>query len=170
MDNESNRHRPAGRQPRPGGYSKGNSPHPADQGGKPFVDIIDSFRQDSHGTGGTGEADGVLKVHTVRKEPAKRQAPKTLWGLLIFQGPVEEGDYLGSGAGTHGSEGGGAGTGGDTVLHGPQDGIVVVESSGNEFSPPRISSWPGLPLRRAGSADGRHPWQRSPLAGCVPLR
>ena len=34
---ESNRHRPAGRQPRPGGYSEGNSPHTANQGGQPLL-------------------------------------------------------------------------------------------------------------------------------------
>ena len=58
MDNESNRHRPAGGQPRPGGYSKGNSAYPADQRGQPAVDIIDSERRLPGGHGGTGEAVG----------------------------------------------------------------------------------------------------------------
>ena len=41
------------------------------------------------------------------------------------KGPVEEGDHLGAHTFAAGIEGGGGGTGGDTVCHGPDDGIIV---------------------------------------------
>ena len=54
-------HRALRGQPRPGGDPKRDPPYPADQGGQPAVDIIDSFRQSSHGDGDGGGADWVLK-------------------------------------------------------------------------------------------------------------
>ena len=46
-------------------------------------------------------------------------------------GPPQEGDSLGAGAGVVGSEGGGGGTGGDTLAYGPDHGVGVVGIAGH---------------------------------------